>query len=565
MDKKRFILVDGHSLAYRAFYALPTTLTTSTGQVTNAVYGFVSMLIKLLSDFQPDSLVVAFDRGRPAYRLEQYAEYKAHRPPMPDTLREQIDIIKGLLEVMGIYQLEMEGFEADDLLATLAANLDRSGSQALIVTSDKDIMQLVDDNVQVIVNKKGLTDIVILDRAGVIERFGVPPEHIADFLALKGDASDNIPGVSGIGDKTAVQLIQAYGGIDDIYAHLGEIKSEKTRGLLVAGKENAFLSRDLARLVADLPVELDPSVFILKAWDREAVRNLFEQLEFRALLTRLDALTERLFPGSEPVLKEAPANEPPRAAVEVEIREASQLALLLEQAREAGSIYVYADLEGTGFSGVRLRGLAIVAGKYSFFLDCEDDDLVRSCFKTLIESGARWVGHAAKDLQLHFLKYGFDAPVFSFDSELAAYLLDPTSLNYRFERLVRNCLRVELEECPTRQLSLDTAETADAGESLRRARCLEGLERTLGASLEEAGLTDLNSNLELPLQAVLARMECAGVRIDVPFLKALARETGERLLELEEEIHQLAGGAVQRQFTPAVEQGTLRGTGTAGD
>lgn len=541
MEKKRFVLIDGHSLAYRAFYALPTTLTTSSGQVTNAVYGFVSMLIKLLSDFQPDSLVVAFDRGRPAYRLEQYAEYKAHRPPMPDTLREQIDIIKGLLEIMGIFQLEMEGFEADDLLATLAANLDRSGSQALIVTSDKDIMQLVDDNVKVIVNKKGLTDIVIFDRAGVIERFGVPPERIADFLALKGDASDNIPGVSGIGDKTAVQLIQAYGGIDDIYAHLDEIKSEKTRGLLVAGQENAFLSRDLARLVSDLPVELDQSAFILKAWDREAVRRLFEQLEFRALLTRLDGLADRLFPGSAPVMSAAPVNEPPRAAVEVEIREASQIVLLLEKAREAGSIYIYADQEGTGFSAVRLRGLAIVAGEYSFFLDCEDHDLVRSCFRSLIESGARWVGHAAKDLQLQLLKYGFDAPVFSFDSELAAYLLDPTSLDYRFERLARDSLQVELEEGSTRQLTLDAAETADARESLRRARCLEGLEQALVARLAEVNLTELNSNLELPLQAVLARMECAGVRIDIPFLKTLSRETGERLLELEGEIHQLAG------------------------
>jgi DNA polymerase-1 len=541
MEKKRYVLIDGHSLAYRAFYALPTTLTTSSGQVTNAVYGFVSMLIKLLSDFQPDSLVVAFDRGRPAYRLEQYAEYKAHRPPMPDTLREQIEIIKGLLETMGIAQLEMEGYEADDLLATLAANLDRAGSQAFIVTSDKDILQLVDDNVRVVANKKGLTDIVIFDRPQVIERFGVPPEHIADFLALKGDASDNIPGVSGVGDKTATQLIQAYGGIDEIYAHLDEIKSEKTRKLLLAGKEDAFLSRNLARLVADLPVELDPRAFLLNAWDREAVRRLFEQLEFRTLFTRLEGLADRLFPSSPPVKSEKRVSEPPPAAAEVVIRDASQLASLSEKARAAGTIYVYMDQEGAGYSGVSLRGLAMVAGDDSFFLDCEDYDLVRNCFHSLIASGARWVTHAAKDLQLHLLKYGFDAPVFSFDSELAAYLLDPTSLDYRFERLARDCLRLELEEDTTRQLSLDAATATDSGEILRRAHCLEGLEQVLVARLNEVNLADLNSNLELPLQAVLARMECAGVRIDVPFLKTLSQETGERLLELEEEIHRLAG------------------------
>ena len=357
MERQRFVLIDAHSLAYRAFYALPPDLATSSGQATNAVYGFVSMLIKLLDDYRPHGLAVAFDKGRPAYRLERYAEYKAHRPPMPDSLREQIEVIKGLLDALGIARLEMEGYEADDLLATLAAGLDRSGCEALIVTSDKDILQLIDDNIKVVANRRGLTDVVLYDRERVIERFGVPPERMADFLALKGDASDNIPGVSGIGDKTAASLIGAYGGLDAIYENLEGIKGEKTRRLLREGREQAFLSRELARLVSDLGVDLDPQAFALRPWDPRAARDLFEQLEFRTLLERLEELGRRLFPGAPAEgAGETPGDGPDRAdsSAYVEVRDAEGVESLRAAAERAGSAFVYAGIEGSG-SARRLR------------------------------------------------------------------------------------------------------------------------------------------------------------------------------------------------------------------
>ncbi len=545
-NSSNYVLIDGHHLAYRAFYALPTTLTTSTGQVTNAVYGFIAMLIKLLEDFRPGSLIVAFDRGRPAYRIEQYAEYKAHRPPMPDTLREQIEIIKGVLEVLGIAQLEMEGYEADDLLATLAEKLDLSGRETFIVTSDKDILQLVDENVKVVANKKGLTDTVIYDRAGVVERYGVPPERIADLLALKGDSSDNIPGVSGIGDKTAIKLIQAFGGLDDIYEHLEEISSEKVRKLLTSGKEDAFLSRDLARLVSDLPVEIDLESFRLNAWEGGAVRRLFEQLEFRTLLERLESLATRLFPGEsregQSEVAEPEDETPAPSGIEAVISDLSLLGEVEEKAREAGTIYVYAELEGTGFSGGRLRRLAVSLGDYSYLLD-NTEAMAVPYLEALLRSEAKWVGHSAKDLQVQMLKMGLTAPRFFFDCELAAYLLDPNAMDYRLEKLARDCLRLELEQGPSRQLSLDTSEEVDTRVNLRKVCCLRGLSAHLESRLEQEEMSDLNTRVELPLQEVLARMESAGMRIDVPLLKTLSGEIRERLAMLEGDIHGMAGQA----------------------
>ncbi len=295
---KRWVLIDGHSLAYRAFYALPPDLATSSGQLTNAVYGFTSMLIKVMEDLKPQAVIVAFDKGRPHFRTERFAEYKAHRKPMPDELREQLDIIHAVLDALDIPSLEHEGFEADDVLATLTDILPQD-SEVFIVTSDRDALQLVNERVKVVTNRKGITDIVIYDAQGVKEKYGVQPGQIVDYLALKGDASDNIPGVPGIGEKTAAALIGEYGSLDAVYEHIGEIKAGRARKALEENRDSAIMSRELATMRRDVPMESgDTSEWELQAWDEESVRRLFDSLEFRKLYERLMGLKTQLFPES---------------------------------------------------------------------------------------------------------------------------------------------------------------------------------------------------------------------------------------------------------------------------
>ena len=294
-ESNRCVLIDGHSLAYRAFYALPADLATSAGQVTNAVYGFTSMLIKVLEEFKPQSVIVAFDKGKPEFRTEVFADYKAHRKPMPDELREQMDIIHAVLEAIGIPIIEEEGFEADDVLATLTARLPED-NEVFIVTGDRDALQLVDERVKVIANRKGITDIIVYDPEAVRQKYGVSPGQIVDYLALKGDPSDNIPGVPGIGEKTAASLISEYGSLDGVYDHVGEMKAGRARKALEENRESAHLSRDLANMRRDVPVpeEVDAG-WQLRPWDEEEVQRVFDSLEFRKLYGRLMDLKPLLF------------------------------------------------------------------------------------------------------------------------------------------------------------------------------------------------------------------------------------------------------------------------------
>ncbi|MFW6113347.1 MAG: 5'-3' exonuclease, partial [Actinomycetota bacterium] len=295
-EKERCVLIDGHSLAYRAFYALPRDLATSSGQITNAVYGFTSMLIKIMEDLKPTSIITAFDKGKPEFRLEKYEEYKSHRKPMPDELREQMDIIHAVLEALGIPCLEEEGYEADDVLATLKKALPED-EEVYIVTGDRDALQLVDDRVRVVANRKGLTDITVYDTDKVEERYGVKPSQIVDYLALKGDASDNIPGVPGIGKKGASSLIEEYGSLDEIYENLDKIKG-RFKKALEGNKDIALMSRELARMRGDVPIEEEiDELSGFRPWNDDKLQALFSTLEFKSLFDRIQALKPVLFPG----------------------------------------------------------------------------------------------------------------------------------------------------------------------------------------------------------------------------------------------------------------------------
>src|SRR5688572_11374014 len=257
-DSHKVLLLDGHSLAFRAFFALPETLVTSSGQVTNAVYGFTAMLIKLLADERPQGVVVCFDKGVPQFRVDRYPEYKAGRAATPDLFKQQLPLIREVIDSLRIPMIDLEGYEADDLLATLTRRCKEEGLEVILVTGDRDILQLVGDKVSVIMTRRGISDVIRYDTPTVLERYGITPEKWIDFVALKGETSDNLPGVPGIGDKTAAQLINKYGDIEQVIAHAEEL-TPKLRQAIKDQAEQVRINKELGRLLDDVQVDLDPA------------------------------------------------------------------------------------------------------------------------------------------------------------------------------------------------------------------------------------------------------------------------------------------------------------------
>src|SRR5262245_25533701 len=289
----KLLLLDGHSLAYRAFYALPTDLSTRGGTITNAVFGFTSMLTKVLADEQPDEITVVFDSKGPTFRDEMDAEYKAGRKQTPELFSAQMPLIREVLDTIKVPVLEIEGVEADDVIATLATRAAAAGTDVVVVTGDRDAYQLVEDpHLKVLYNRRGVSDYALYDEAGILERTGVTPQQYVEYAALRGDKSDNLPGVPGIGEKTAAKLVQSYGNLEGIFEHLDDLPP-KQKANLAEAKDQVFHNRDMSELRIDLDLEYEPDDLRMGGWDKAAVQELFQTLEFRLIYPRLlEALGE---------------------------------------------------------------------------------------------------------------------------------------------------------------------------------------------------------------------------------------------------------------------------------
>src|SRR4051812_2959750 len=348
------LLLDGHSLAYRAFYALPTDLATSSGQVTNAVYGFTSMLIKVVGDERPDHLAVAFDTPAPTFRKEKDATYKAGRKETPDLFRSQLPLIRQVLETLAVPVLEVDGVEADDVIATLAERAAAEGIDVIVVTGDRDSYQLVrDPHIRVLYNKRGVSDYALYDEAGIFERTGVTPVQYPQYAALRGDTSDNLPGVPGIGEKTAAKLVSAYDTLEGILEHLDDLPP-KQRQNLGEWRDQVFHNREMSILRRNVPLDVAVDELQIGGWDQDTVRELFQQLEFRTLYPRLlEAL------GTTDEVADATA-EASTLDVEVErITTAEALATILAAITESGTEYAL-DADWQGAAGTStVRGIAV--------------------------------------------------------------------------------------------------------------------------------------------------------------------------------------------------------------
>ncbi len=546
-DQRTVLLLDGHSLAYRAFHALPDTLRTATGQLTNAVYGFTSMLLKLLEDRRPDAVIVAFDRGRDTERTAAFPEYKANRAAPPEEFRPQVDLIKEVLAALDVATVEVEGVEADDVLATLASDVVSSGARAYIVTGDRDAMQLVDEDLTVLYTLRGISELAEMTPEAVEERYGVPPERYVELAALRGDSSDNLPGVPGVGDKTAAKLLHTFGGIDEVYERLDEVGGKKVPAMLAEHRDQVELNRRVMTLRRDVEVELDPNAVQPPDPDPTAVRELFATLEFRALYDRLPSM----------LLGESPQAAPPVDVTPTALARDGAAAWLQEA---QGHIAVLATCEGR-IPHVRWTAIALAARErdpVSAELSALSEEDLAAISALLADPDRAIVTHDAKLLDHAAASRGWTVAGLALDTELAAYLLAPEQRSFELERLATQELGRSLEPSHagqgSDQLSLAVEDDAAVARRGLAVAAVLALADHLGAALDDRAQRDLHDRIELPLAAVLAGMERTGIAVDRDVLTEIRQRLAARVRELEQEVQDHAGRSFNVGSGPQLQQ-----------
>jgi DNA polymerase I len=524
--RSRLYLIDGYSNIFRAFYAI-RNLSSSRGEPTNAVYGFVQMLRKLLREEKPELIGVALEGAGTSVRAERYEDYKANRAPMPDDLRSQIPWVRKALAAHRIPILELDRYEADDVLGTLAKKAAAAGYDVVLVSADKDLMQLVGPQVSMYHTGRNK----LYGPAEVAEDFGVPPAQVADVLALMGDSIDNIPGVPGIGEKGAKGLIQEYGSLENLLAHAGDVSRKSYREGLLAHQEQARMSKELSTIHTDLPVELDPLALRLDPPDPQALRQLYTELEFFSLADEIK-------------------NEASGAAVEdvapaVEVSTAEEWAAATATLR--GEVYV-AVLGAEPPLGLAVGGPAEGGSETVHYVDFRRPGLREAALRSLeawiADPGTRVVGHDLKEV-LRLCAKGQNCRAHFFDAMLVSYLLKPSVHGHTLDELALE--RLERKPLTAKEVGWDRGQepalsdprlAAYAGERVAIARRLsDPMRRELAAS----PLQKVYDEIEVPLVPVLVRMEETGILLDVPYLGEMSAELGTEMLTLEEGIYKEAG------------------------
>lgn len=539
-EDRRLLLIDGHSMAYRAFYALPKeNFQTATGQHTNAVYGFTSMLINLLRDEQPTHLAVAFDVSRQTFRSETYAEYKANRSATPDEFRGQVSLIQDVLGALNIPVLSKESYEADDVIATLTTQATAAGYRVSICTGDRDALQLVTDSVTVLYPTRGVSELTRFTPEAVKEKYGVTPEQYPDFAALRGDPSDNLPKIPGVGEKTVTKWMQQFGSLAELVDRVDEVKG-KAGAALREHLSSVLLNRQLTELVKDVPLDLGPDDLEVQPWNRDEVHRIFDGLEFRVLRDRLFSTLSSAEPEAD-------------AGFEVSggVVQPGELASWLdEHARNGNRV-------GLAFTGQWARGrgdlsgiaLATADGAAAFVdvteLTQEDEQVLA---EWLADPNAPKAAHDVKG-PLHAVRdRGWSLAGLTSDTALAAYLVRPGQRTFNLADLVVRYLQRELRldsDSQDGQLSLleDEAEASRkaAEAELVKARAVAELADALDAELERIDSRQLLTDLELPLLFVLSEMEAAGIAVDAERLDELGARFAARVKQAEQDAFAVIG------------------------
>ena len=542
VHEKTLLVLDGNSLTYRAFYGIPTDMVTASGQVTNAVYGMTSMLLTLLKDHKPSGIVVAFDRPEPTFRHIAEPSYKAQREASPDILRQQMGIVKELLTAIGVSICELSGFEADDVIATVADQAVDIGYKVIIVTGDRDSYQLVrDPDVRVLYNKRGVSDYALYDEAGIFERTGVTPRQYIAYAALRGDPSDNLPGVPGVGEKTAAKLIATYGGLDGIFEHAHE-QTPKLKSSLVENEQLARKNEDLMTLRHDAPIEIDLANLAVTPNAPEVAR-LFDFLEFKSMHNRFKEVLKILGHGTE--------NESPVGAESIDESQVLHADVTTAESSAAVVSLLTSDrlfniaAEWIGEPGrSELVGLGITS-------EVDQSATMWVSAKLLSDDGVKkalqncsFRAHDAKPIMRSLLRLGIDLQGLVLDTAIAAYLIDPAQNRYSLADLVTKYSNVRFPDdaaANSGQLDLDATGVDDAQRSGRNALATHHVSEELLRALDAQGMRALYDDMENPLVRVLARMEFLGIAVDREQLKSIAVRLTNEARELSEKIQALAG------------------------
>ena len=584
MSTPKLVLIDGHSLAFRAFHALPPSMTAPDGELTNAVFGFTSMLLNVLRDQQPEYVAVAFDVGK-TFRHEMFPEYKGHRERMPDELRTQIERIKQVVETLNIPIFTAEGFEADDVLATLARQAESQGVDSLIVTGDRDILQVVNEHIRVLTSGRQFSDTIIYDPPAVEEKYSLRTDQLVDYKALVGDKSDNIPGVRGIGEKGAVALLQKYGTLEAVYAHLAEVTPERTKKALTEGEADAWQSQTLGRIILDVPIQLDLAACHTRDYDRAKAVELFRDLAFRALVAKLPAVETTTEPSAEVKAgaresggtgeeqmalfptEQAPPEVLSSPTLPVSHSPASHLLVttppaLVEVAEQLAAAPAFAfDTETTGIDPQQagIVGLSVAWGRegnQAAYIPLGHIDTpglpweaVRAALQPAFADGkiAKIAHNASYDLSI-LDRHGVRVTGDLVDTMIAAWLIDPGSHGLGLKDQAWTRLKVEMTPIHEligsgkSQITMDRVPAATAGAyaSADAAMTLR-LADVLLPELAQKGLASLFHDVEMPLVPVLVAMEAVGIKLDADFLRQMSVDLTGRLHQLEREIYQIVG------------------------
>lgn len=525
----KLILIDGNSIANRAFYALPL-LNNEKGTYTNAVYGFTTILLRILEDEKPTHLLVAFDAGKVTFRHTDYKEYKGKRQKTPSELSEQFPLLRQLLDSFSIKYYELPGYEADDIIGTLTKAADKEGWQTKVVTGDKDMLQLVSENVHVALTRKGISEVEYYDLAKLEEVYQLNPLQIIDLKGLMGDASDNIPGVPGVGEKTALKLLHQYQSVENVYEHLDEVSGKKLKENLVGNKDKAFLSKELATILREAPLEVKLDESIYNGYDQEKLVPFFQEMEFQSLIKRVGGELEQ-----EQMVVE-----------ELEVQEITEAASSLFEKALVSPAALHVEIFQENYHQAPIYGISIRNQNGVFFIPVEVTTTSKTFKDWLANSDEKkWI-HDAKRIQVALKWQGIELQGVEFDTYLAAYLLNPSDSDYSIDRIAKVYADMPIPSDEQLYGKGAKRKLSESKEDLkqhiaRKAEAVFQMKESLESALVEHNQISLLLDLEIPLSLVLGEMEFLGIKVDRKTLADMGEELNSRLDQLTSQIYEQAG------------------------
>lgn len=535
--KNRIVIIDGNSLINRAYYAMQRPMITKDGIYTQGVYGFINMLTRIIDDYSPDYITVTFDRKSPTFRHIEYDDYKAGRKKMPPELAMQFPILKDVLHAMNIKTMEIDGFEADDIIGTVARVSEEEGLEPLIITGDKDALQLCTDKTKVLITKKGISDFDLYDREKMIERYQLTPQQFIDLKGLMGDQSDNIPGIPGVGEKTGIKLLTQFETMDNLLAHTDEIANAKLRQKVEDNIQMAVMSKRLATINKYVPIEFNLEELKLVEPNLDMLINQYVKLEFNSFLKRLKS-------NNQDSLKE---NVPTENQVEKIIINNTEGLSVIESFPEKSKIILKVFSDNNHIEKPVVSGVSMMSEKRYIYVDCQDKSIFEKLIDVFNEKNFEFLGHDLVKDYFSLMSYGLVNLQTDFDTAIAQYIIEPTRSNYEIKTITFENLHYEIKDekefwAQNGQINLfdnNSKEYMEYGYTWCQA--IRSLKPVLEEKINNENLQNVYYNVELPLIEVLANMECVGTAINEDILTELGESLKKEISSLEETIYNLAG------------------------